>query len=322
MAEPSMNSSDREEVKKLIAQEAKRLYGQEPIPVVIRGEKTRFPTWAKESAGFAVVMAGAAFIVSSYIPAQIGNQTRQMGEDISGLKASVGTVQHDVGEIKTDLKDAINKAFNRALDGLQSRSSTHSSAKGTNRQEQAAFEQSASALRFANAMNLEIDRQVWEKAQSGLRFRSILNASLPSLPSLAGAKRFIGNSFFFELKSVRPFPPEVEVGTNTVGLLWTLGDDVPIHHAARVEAIGSKANEKFKYGPKMIIYESPYGIKLDGMWLKNVVVRNTEVVYARGQVRLDNVFFVNCSFQLANSIPARQLAQRVFESSPVSLSSD
>jgi hypothetical protein len=40
---------------------------------------------------------------------------------------------------------------------------------------------------------------------------------------------------------------------------------------------------------------------LDDMHLKNVVIRNAFVVYNGGKLELENVYFINCTFQIAKN---------------------
>ena len=38
-------------------------------------------------------------------------------------------------------------------------------------------------------------------------------------------------------------------------------------------------------------------VGLDGVYMKNVIIRNSGVVYSSGPVLLENVYFVNCTFK-------------------------
>ena len=147
----SMNQSDREEILRMIAGYRPSLWGR-----------------VKESLPVLVVMAGSAF-VNAYLPEKIGNQTRSMGEDIVSLKTSTGTLQHDVAEMKGEIKDALNKAFGRALDNLQSRPPR--SSKGSKDRSSAALELGASALRLARTLDLSTDPSLWNKALDELGYR-------------------------------------------------------------------------------------------------------------------------------------------------------
>ena len=52
-------------------------------------------------------------------------------------------------------------------------------------------------------------------------------------------------------------------------------------------------------------------LKLDGMLMKNVVIRNATVSYSGGPVSLQNVIFANCVFLLPNETKPRDFATAV-----------
>lgn len=96
--------------------------GTEWTEIQNRIDKNRpkgFPVWAKESLAFAIVMAGAAFIIHSYIPAQIGSQTSTMSVDVASLKTDVSTIKNEVSEIRKDIKDVLIKSLDSARQELQ-----------------------------------------------------------------------------------------------------------------------------------------------------------------------------------------------------------
>jgi hypothetical protein len=294
----ALNQADRDEVRR------------------IASERRNVLQWLKESLAVGVIVVAAGFGIHEYIPAQIGNQTRTMGEDVAGLKSSMTTIQHDVAEIKGDIKDALNKAFNRALDNLKP-----PSAKGSKDRAEAASEIGAAALKLANSLDVPIENSVWQNALSSLRYRSVLNASFNPISPKQRLKPFRGGPFRYVLNFATPPSPPLEQGMEFAGIIWSVGDDVPLSEAARFERIGDTVNNGFKYGPKMIVYETEFGLKLDGMWLKNVVVNNTKVVYSGSSVKLENVYFINCQFEMENRISPRQLAAEVLDSPSVSLNS-
>ena len=52
-------------------------------------------------------------------------------------------------------------------------------------------------------------------------------------------------------------------------------------------------------------------IILDKMYLKNVVLVNVYVVYKGGPIELENVNFLNCTFQIISDVKGRQLAEQI-----------
>jgi hypothetical protein len=58
-------------------------------------------------------------------------------------------------------------------------------------------------------------------------------------------------------------------------------------------------------------------MRLDQMHLRRVVVNQVEVHYSGGQVKLENVFFVNCTFIIDNDNAGRQLAKDLVASASI-----
>jgi hypothetical protein len=138
---PGLNETDRTEIRSMIAN-----FRPGGIPV-----------WIKESIALTIVMTGAGFIISQYIPAQIGNQTSPMAGEISGLRESVGTLKTDLVDIKKDIKESLNKALDRAYPatapGPHSPTSKNSGVRG-------AIEFSNSVLQLANTLGLSLDKGI------------------------------------------------------------------------------------------------------------------------------------------------------------------
>jgi hypothetical protein len=65
-------------------------------------------------------------------------------------------------------------------------------------------------------------------------------------------------------------------------------------------------------------------IDLDGMYMKNVIVRNARIIYNGAPVRLENVYFVNCTFRfpLDRQIqgPVRKLSDAILQATAVNYS--
>jgi hypothetical protein len=54
--------------------------------------------------------------------------------------------------------------------------------------------------------------------------------------------------------------------------------------------------------------------RLDGMRLKNIILRNAHIVYNGRSVNLENVYFVNCTFEFERDPTTQQLAAKLLES--------
>ena len=74
------------------------------------------------------------------------------------------------------------------------------------------------------------------------------------------------------------------------------------------------ANEKFPTGPSYLIMEGGT-VKLDGMSMKRIVVRDATVVYQGGPLTMQSVYFVNCKFEIEHK-PSGQLLAAAILSDP------
>lgn len=98
---------------------------------------------------------------------------------------------------------------------------------------------------------------------------------------------------------------------------YTLGGPlVPNDLAARYEAIGATDNNGHLTGPSLIVVDGNYQNQfwLDGYWLKNVVIRNASIKYSGGPVMLENVYFINCTFEITPTAPSQLFAESVLQS--------
>ena len=58
-------------------------------------------------------------------------------------------------------------------------------------------------------------------------------------------------------------------------------------------------------------------IVLDGMYMKNVIVRNADIIYDGGPVRLENVYFINCNLHFRESPTTRDLGGRMLAANAI-----
>jgi hypothetical protein len=83
-----------------------------------------------------------------------------------------------------------------------------------------------------------------------------------------------------------------------------------------------KHGEGGQLGPALIVIESQIvPITLDGVRFKNVIVQNSRISYQGGPVELDNVYFVNCTFDIPRTEPSFELADRILAASATSFQS-
>jgi hypothetical protein len=57
-------------------------------------------------------------------------------------------------------------------------------------------------------------------------------------------------------------------------------------------------------------------VLLDGNFMKNVVIQDSRIVYRGGPMELENVYFVNCTFDVIDDTRGQQFAKAMFCPNP------
>ncbi len=151
----------------------------------------------------------------------------------------------------------------------------------------------------------------WKLANQLLTYRSFLAVSQAPKISLTKPVRA---PFHFEVNA-RRLPGYPLAGTLVKAEFS--GKPVPMSQAARFERIGH--NDAFSVGPSYYIVNAGEGteITLDGFHLKNVILRNATIVYRGGPLILENVYFVNCRFNISKTDAGIEFADNVVSSVPI-----
>jgi hypothetical protein len=157
----------------------------------------------------------------------------------------------------------------------------------------------------------------WETAQQYLDYRSFLNANfVPSLGQLTPWKDSRYQSALHIKPSVFLDSP-LPVRALSVSFA---GGYVRPEHSARLEFLSNPQSETSGIGI-FVIDGGADIVGLDDMYMKNVIVRNSTVEYDGGPVRLENVYFVNCSFHFQRTPIAVDLGKTMLASAIVTFPS-
>jgi hypothetical protein len=135
----------------------------------------------------------------------------------------------------------------------------------------------------------EQDSGAWSAVQEYLSYRSFLNADfVPALTPATGTSKYRSNVNITALRPGSERSPAFQV---SFAGGYASGDK-----SARLEQLNSPQPEgsEFAY---FIIDGGRATIGLDGAYMRNVIVRSCDVSYAGGRVRLENVWFINCTFE-------------------------
>jgi hypothetical protein len=158
--------------------------------------------------------------------------------------------------------------------------------------------------RFLEASSTNSD--AWVAALSFLDYRSLLNASGNS-PLAYLAENVSGTMYFFGSPENATAPQLAHFG------------HAPISNAAKLNLIGVDFNADRKEGDAyLLVYEG--AISIDRMEMKNVVFRDVKVVYSGAPVVMDNIYLVNCTFEMSQTPNSQALSTRLIEGSPITFS--
>jgi hypothetical protein len=152
-------------------------------------------------------------------------------------------------------------------------------------------------------------------SDSGMKF---IDASDQNPESWNAVLEFL--SYKSALNRRSPVPQPTHFGINTFYYSWVPNDysapkiivqgKVRIDAAAKFEPIGADTNAGRTYG-NSLIFLTGGALTLDQMQLKDVVLRNSHVVYNGGQVEIENVYFVNCTFEMSPLPNSASLAKAI-----------
>jgi hypothetical protein len=180
---------------------------------------------------------------------------------------------------------------------------------------------SAVLLRLDESLNqiaanspAEVSQAAWKVKNDLLSYKSFLNAkTAPNIPT----QKFQpppGDFWVFNIQG-RKIP-----GTDGYYHIGASPVNAPASDAARYEPLDQAPNENHSVGTSHIVFfgDNQTELHIDGFWIKNAVIRDSDIYYIGGPVRLENVTFVNCRFFIQNSHPeSLQLAENILSSSAV-----
>jgi hypothetical protein len=157
----------------------------------------------------------------------------------------------------------------------------------------------STGAKFIQAATTSVD--AWSAVQDYLWYRSFLNGTVtPPLGNLRAS--------FGMIIPVTPIPGEKSFPPNVL-----LSGYTPNAQAARYEPLipdpkispQHPASGEAEY---VIVDLRGQATSLDGMHLKNIILKNALVYYTGKALKLENVYFVNCRFAIDNTPEGQQFA--------------
>jgi hypothetical protein len=145
----------------------------------------------------------------------------------------------------------------------------------------------------------------WQLTLDLISFRSILNVSFkPKTPVLSMPL----HTWLYFMQA----PPGKHIPT----MAFSSQSGLPSNEAARCDRIGVDQNSDIGVGPVFLFLLGGSQV-LDDFHIRNAVFEGVEVHYSGGQTMLENDIFINCTFVMDNTSPARKLGQELIASTNI-----
>jgi hypothetical protein len=292
----------------------------------------RFFEWCGQVAPATVVL-GAIIGLIIYV---IHVETSDLRHDSADMKARIADLESALKGTDKEFKDQLFKTNDR-IDQVLSRAleRTFPATRGT-KPTVGSLEKGAQIISIAKATNSVIDRTVlakygsvvsewsedpllsalaWRDLSEVANYRSFLNADFVPTPN--DLTTWPENGNYRISVNTRP-NPSVSGPALAFRILFS-GGRVGPEYSARLETLSEPQSASSNVG-LFVMQEGSDSLVLDGMYMKNVIVRNAHVFYGGGPVRLENVSFVNCIFTFVKNKPTIKLSNSILQASTVSFS--
>jgi hypothetical protein len=147
----------------------------------------------------------------------------------------------------------------------------------------------------------------WNVALDFLNYKSFLDALSPKVPTGTTSTKF----FITHYATVVPPPPGDR--KPTFRILDNIA--VPIEQAAKFNPIGEDENKGLSEGDPFLFVDGG-GVVIDRLELKNVIFQGVHIVYHGGPLKMSNVYFVNCVFDVTKEQRGENFASTFLKSGP------
>jgi len=169
-------------------------------------------------------------------------------------------------------------------------------------------------LTFAKSGTPELSQAAWRATTVLSDYRSFLNSRHG--PDITNATSTKPKGAVFETSFFARKLPDAKNGT--LGVLYF--PDEPLvagSQSAMFIEIG-KENEVVRAPRKWVVVGDGFEIVLDRYHVRNTIVRDAHIIYNGGPLILENVYFVNCTFNFKNTSNSQQLAYSIVTQLPSS----
>ncbi len=266
-------------------------------------------------------------------------ETSDLKTSMETANTNIARLQDSIVRIDTDVKktnERIDKALTDALDKLVA-------GKGAAIKGSEFLEKGQTILAIAKSIDAKLNPDslagygksvsaltkvpllspaAWRDLTQAVEYRSFLNAEYAPKPSdftpATGHEDYKNTINLFPDRPVDSHVPAVRVGF--------AGGHIPQEQSARLESLTDPQPHGSGFG-FFVVEGGNQAIVLDGMYIKNAIVRNARIIYNGAPVRLENVYFVNCTFRFPliekfhlDHQPVRDLSDAILKATAVNYS--
>jgi hypothetical protein len=150
----------------------------------------------------------------------------------------------------------------------------------------------------------KIESKAWDVALEFVSYRTSLNQhDEPQIHNLQ-----LTDEYNTHIRSAGP--PTMSVSRSGV---------MAIEKAARYEAIGENTSPGARAGPEFLIIDGHFSstaLQLDGMHIRNAVFKNATIEYLGGEIILEHVYFINCTFKMKLTPQSERLGTTLLAAVP------
>ena len=285
-----------------------------------------FDSWL----GRILAVVGILAVLYSVLHYVVKAELSDVGQRLEVANTKIAGLGDDIRRIDGDIKktnDRIDAALSDAVDKLVGSKKISATGK---------LERGQVILSLATSINAKLrpasvvsygklvsgltasSPAAWQNLTQAVNYRTFLNADY--IPKVTDFTPATGKEDY-QSEVIIASPPPVGGLAFIVGFA---GGHVPDQESARLETISKPRPHGSGFG--FIVVEGGAGaIGLDNAYLKNVIVRNAHVMYSGGPTKLENVYFVNCTFTfpVLRAQPQqreRQLSDAILEAVSVNFS--
>lgn len=275
----------------------RKLDGKRPESIDARGDRTATIALTVSVLALIAVPVGFLAWLEPHLHADLKNDvTIEVTNQLKDPLKQIGDIAGDVKEIKGKLEvldplirqltiKGIGEAASLTSKELVARLPELKQLAKTAKSENVALK--PEAVQKVGTKLIEVgdhSPDAWQTALSFVDYKSFLNPSLPfNRPIPIGPD--VNLTTHYDVVHPAGLPP-AKMG------VWGIA---PKDQAAKYGLIGTDKNQQEAIGNAFIFMDGNWAT-LDGMGLKHVIFRNVHIVYQGGSLELDDVYFLNCTF--------------------------